>query len=180
MEAAPLRAYLVDDEPLAIERLKRLLAGFDSILVAGSATDPGQALEFLNNDCGEPIDVLFLDIQMPSITGFELLARLALQPFVIFTTAYDEYALRAFEVNSIDYLVKPIETAQLARPQKARPASSHLEIRMAAKPGSAQAAPGTNRIYPGATPRVPAPNCLTRRRANFIPRPRCSYPFHCA
>jgi two-component system LytT family response regulator len=118
MEAAPLRAYLVDDEPLAIERLKRLLAGFDSILVAGSAVDPEQALEFLNNDCSELIDVLFLDIQMPGTTGFELLARLTLQPFVIFTTAYDQYALRAFEVNSIDYLVKPIETAHLARALK--------------------------------------------------------------
>ena len=118
MEAVPLRAYLVDDEPLAIERLKRLLTGFDSILVAGSAADPEQALEYLNSDCIEPIDVLFLDIQMPGITGFELLARLALQPIVIFTTAYDEYALRAFEVNSIDYLVKPIEPAQLARSLK--------------------------------------------------------------
>ncbi|MGO9339085.1 MAG: LytR/AlgR family response regulator transcription factor [Terriglobales bacterium] len=115
MEAAPLRAYLVDDEPLAVERLKRMLAGFASIHVAGSAVDPAEALEFLNNDCTEPIDVLFLDIQMPAITGFDLLARLAVQPFVIFTTAYDEYALRAFEVNSIDYLVKPIETSQLAR-----------------------------------------------------------------
>jgi two-component system LytT family response regulator len=118
MGAAPLRAYLVDDEPLAIERLKRLLAGFDSILVVGSAVNPAEALEFLNNDRAEPIDVLFLDIQMPAITGFELLARMAVQPYVIFTTAYDEYALRAFEVNSIDYLVKPIETAQLARALK--------------------------------------------------------------
>jgi two-component system LytT family response regulator len=115
MEAAPLRAYLVDDEPLAIERLQRLLAGFDSIVVAGSAVDPAVALEFLNDDSNASIDVLFLDIQMPAITGFELLARLAVQPFVIFTTAYDEYALRAFEVNSIDYLVKPIETTQLER-----------------------------------------------------------------
>jgi two-component system LytT family response regulator len=118
MEAAPLRAYLVDDEPLAIERLKRLLAGFASIHVTGSAVDPAVALDYLNDDSTEPIDVLFLDIQMPVITGFDLLARLAVQPFVIFTTAYDEYALRAFEVNSIDYLVKPIETTQLARALK--------------------------------------------------------------
>jgi len=114
MESAPLRAYLVDDEPLAIERLARMLSAFDSISIAGSSTDPAQALEFLN-ETGESIDVLFLDIQMPGLTGFDLLARLAHQPFVIFTTAYDEYALRAFEVNSIDYLVKPIEPAQLAR-----------------------------------------------------------------
>jgi two-component system LytT family response regulator len=115
METPPLRAYLVDDEPLAIERLTRLLANFDGLSIAGSATDPAQALEQLNREASPPIDVLFLDIQMPAINGFDLLSRLNHQPFVIFTTAYDEYALRAFEVNSIDYLVKPIETAQLAR-----------------------------------------------------------------
>ncbi|MGP8176106.1 MAG: LytR/AlgR family response regulator transcription factor [Terracidiphilus sp.] len=118
METAPLRAYLVDDEPLAIERLARLLAGFDSLRIAGSATDPAQALVYLNSESGKSIDVLFLDIQMPGLNGFELLSQLAEQPFVIFTTAYDEYALKAFEVNSIDYLVKPIETAQLARALK--------------------------------------------------------------
>src|SRR5271166_2480845 len=115
METAPLRAYLVDDESLAIERLTRLLAAFDSLRIAGSATDPAQALEYLNGESAEPIDVLFLDIQMPVLNGFDLLTRLTRQPFVIFTTAYDEYALKAFEVNSIDYLVKPIETAQLTR-----------------------------------------------------------------
>jgi len=118
MEAAPLRAYLVDDEPLAIERLTRLLASFDNLEIVATATDPAQALADLNNSSAVPIDVLFLDIQMPGITGFDLLARLTAQPFVIFTTAYDEYALRAFEVNSIDYLVKPIESAQLARALK--------------------------------------------------------------
>jgi two-component system LytT family response regulator len=118
METAPFRAYLVDDELLAIERLARLLASFDSIHIVGSATDPAQALDYLNSESGKSIDVLLLDIQMPGLNGFELLSRLAEQPFVIFTTAYDEYALRAFEVNSIDYLVKPIETAQLARALK--------------------------------------------------------------
>jgi len=118
MEPAPIFAYLVDDESLAIERLNRLLAGFDSVRIAGSTTDPAQALAFLNHDSVEHIDVLFLDIQMPGITGFDLLTRLKEQPFVIFTTAYDEFALRAFEVNSIDYLVKPIETDQLARALK--------------------------------------------------------------
>ena len=96
METAPLRAYLVDDEPLAIERLTRLLANFDGIHIAGSATDPAQAIDDLNRRGSEPIDVLFLDIQMPAINGFDLLSRLSAQPFVIFTTAYDEYALRAF------------------------------------------------------------------------------------
>ena len=118
METALLRAYLVDDEPLAIERLRRLLAGFDSLEIVASSTDPAEALEYLNGSRSQPIDVLFLDIQMPGLSGFDLLARLAVQPFVIFTTAFDEYALRAFEVNSIDYLVKPIEPAQLARSLK--------------------------------------------------------------
>ena len=118
METPTLRAYLVDDEPLAIERLTRLLSNFDGLSIAGSATDPAQALEYLNSQSSQRIDVLFLDIQMPAMNGFELLSRLDHQPFVIFTTAYDEYALRAFEVNSIDYLVKPIETAQLARALK--------------------------------------------------------------
>jgi two-component system LytT family response regulator len=112
METVSLRAYLVDDEPLAIERLTRLLAGFDGLTIAGSSTDPAEALARLKT---EAVDVLFLDIQMPGMNGFELLSRLAEQPFVIFTTAFDEYALRAFEVNSIDYLVKPIEREQLDR-----------------------------------------------------------------
>jgi len=129
MEAAALRAYLVDDEPLAIERLTRLLAPYSAIYIVGSATDPAQAVDFLNS-CEEPVDVLFLDIQMPGINGFELLSRLAAQPFVIFTTAFDEYALRAFEVNSIDYLLKPIEKEQLDR------ALAKLgRIRPIAKPG---------------------------------------------
>jgi two-component system LytT family response regulator len=92
-----------------------LLADLDQVAIAGSATDPAKALEFLSGEEGKSIDVLFLDIQMPGITGFELLSRMPQQPFVIFTTAYDEYALRAFEVNSIDYLLKPIEPEQLER-----------------------------------------------------------------
>lgn len=115
MESPPLLAYLVDDEPLAIERLQRLLAAFSQIQIAGSTTDPARAAEFLNRPDGALIDVLFLDIQMPVMNGFELLARLARQPFVIFTTAYDQHALRAFETNAIDYLLKPIETEGLER-----------------------------------------------------------------
>jgi two-component system, LytTR family, response regulator len=115
METAPLRAYLVDDEPLAIERLERLLAGFSQVRVVGRAIDPAAALEALGR---EPVDVLFLDIQMPEMSGFELVAQLAEQPFVIFTTAYDEYALRAFEVNSIDYLLKPVDAGHLGRALK--------------------------------------------------------------
>jgi two-component system LytT family response regulator len=115
MEEAPLRAYLVDDEPLAIERLSRLLAKHEGISITGSTIDASTALAELQGAAGKSIDVLFLDIQMPGMNGFELLSRLEEQPFVIFTTAYDQYALRAFEVNSIDYLLKPVEAEQLER-----------------------------------------------------------------
>ncbi len=91
-----------------------MLAAFPSIHVAGAATDPAQAVDFLNNPSAD-IDVLFLDIQMPGMNGFELLSRLARQPFVIFITAYDQHALRAFESNTIDYLLKPIEPERLDR-----------------------------------------------------------------
>jgi two-component system, LytTR family, response regulator len=117
-EATPLRAYLVDDEPLAIERLQRLLAAFPDIDIAGTATDPEVAVAALSDANSDPIDVLFLDIQMPGMNGFELLAHLTAQPFVIFTTAYDQHALRAFETNAIDYLLKPIESEQLERALK--------------------------------------------------------------
>ena len=112
---AALRAFLIDDEPLALERLRRLLAAFPDIEIIGFATDPSAAVTTLNSSHEQPIDLLFLDIQMPGMNGFELLARLSAQPFVIFTTAYDQHALRAFETNAIDYLLKPIEPEQLER-----------------------------------------------------------------
>jgi two-component system, LytTR family, response regulator len=107
-----LRAYLVDDEILAIRRLTRLLDARGGVEVVGSTTDPNAALEFLTT---QTVDLLFLDILMPGMNGFELLEKLPAQPLVIFTTAYDKHALRAFEVNSIDYLLKPIEPRQLER-----------------------------------------------------------------
>ena len=107
-----LRAYLVDDEQPALKRLTRLLLETGRVEILGSTINPEAAVRFLS--VHEP-DILFLDIQMPGINGFELLSKLDRQPFVIFTTAYDEYALRAFEVNSIDYLLKPIEPEQLDR-----------------------------------------------------------------
>jgi two-component system LytT family response regulator len=107
-----MRAYLVDDERLAIERLKRLLDATGRVTIAGSSTDPETALEALRRT---PVDVLFLDIQMPGLTGFEMLARLDSDVAVVFTTAYDRYAIEAFGVNSVDYLLKPIEADRLDR-----------------------------------------------------------------
>jgi two-component system LytT family response regulator len=107
-----LRAYLVDDEPLALERLRRLLAGTGRVEVTGSTTEPEKAVADLT---AHPPDLCFLDIQMPRLSGFEVLARLPVQPIVIFTTAYDQYALKAFGVNSVDYLLKPVEPESLER-----------------------------------------------------------------
>jgi two-component system LytT family response regulator len=107
-----LRAYVVDDEPLAARRLVRLLATTGRLEVVGSATDPEEALAYLHE---RPVEVLFLDVQMPGLTGFELLKRLERDLFVVFTTAYDRYALEAFSVNSVDYLLKPIEPEKLNR-----------------------------------------------------------------
>lgn len=107
-----LRAYIVDDEQLAVQRLTRLLDATGRVDVVGSATDPEEALAVLAR---QPVDVLFLDIQMPELTGFELIEQLERDIPVVFTTAYDRYALNAFEVNSIDYLLKPIDPDRLAR-----------------------------------------------------------------
>jgi two-component system, LytTR family, response regulator len=107
-----LRAYLVDDEPLAVERLRRLLEQTGRVEVTGNTTEPEEAVAALTAD---PPDVCFLDIQMPRLNGFEVLARLPNQPMVIFTTAFDQYALKAFGVNSVDYLLKPIEPESLER-----------------------------------------------------------------
>lgn len=107
-----MKAVLVDDERLAISRLKRLLERQSGIEVADSFTNPLRALAALTAD---PPDVLFLDIEMPGMSGFELLEKLEEQPLVVFTTAYDKYALKAFEVNSVDYLVKPVEEHRLHR-----------------------------------------------------------------
>jgi two-component system LytT family response regulator len=112
MTAPLLRAFVVDDEPPAVDRLVRLLAQTGRVETAGTATDPVDALNALAD---LHVDLLFLDIQMPGLSGFELLERLPHAVPVIFTTAYDQYALQAFAANSIDYLLKPVELDRLER-----------------------------------------------------------------
>src|SRR5580765_8224312 len=107
-----IRAFVVDDEQLAVQRLTRLLTETGRVVVAGSATDPREALGALG---GMDVDVAFLDIQMPEMTGLELVERLNRDIPVVFTTAYDRYALEAFAVNSIDYLLKPVESSRLEK-----------------------------------------------------------------
>jgi two-component system LytT family response regulator len=110
--AIRMRAFLVDDEALALNRLSRMLGATGRVEIVGSGTDPVEAVAAV---LSVKPDVLFLDIEMPGMTGFEMLAKLDPQPVIVFTTAYDRYALQAFGVNSIDYLLKPIEQAQLDR-----------------------------------------------------------------
>jgi two-component system response regulator LytT len=108
---SPIRVVIVDDEELARTRIRGLLADFDDLECVGEAENGLEAVERIR-ELGP--DLVFLDIQMPGMDGFEVLASLDDVPLVIFATAYDEYALKAFEVNSIDYLLKPIEKERLA------------------------------------------------------------------
>ena len=103
------RCVLVDDEKPARERLKRLLAGHADFEVVGEAGDPDSAIETI--DALAP-DVCFLDVRMPGGDGFDVVRALKNPPHVVFTTAYDEYAVKAFDVNSIDYLLKPFSKAR--------------------------------------------------------------------
>jgi len=105
-----MRALIVDDERLARTELQRLLSKIPEIQVVGEAVNADDALEKIAELNPE---ILFLDIQMPGKTGFDLLEELDSVPYVIFTTAYDEYALKAFEYNALDYLLKPIEQSRL-------------------------------------------------------------------
>src|SRR6266850_3715982 len=106
-----MKALLVDDEALARREMRRLLAGFAWIEVVGEAGNIDEAAVKIEQRAP---DLLFLDIQMPGGSGFDLLSRLERLPHVIFTTAYDQHAVRAFEVNALDYLLKPIEPERLA------------------------------------------------------------------
>lgn len=108
----PFRALLVDDERLARTRLRSLLAEFDQIEIVAEADGVAPALKAL--DAAAP-DVVFLDIQMPGQSGFEFLEKARGKFQTIFVTAYDQFALRAFEVNGLDYLLKPVEAKRLTR-----------------------------------------------------------------
>lgn len=106
-----MRALIVDDEPLARRELRRLLSAFSQVDVVAEASDVDEARERIESLTP---DIVFLDVQMPGGTGFDLLAQLDRMPRVIFTTAYDQYAVKAFDVSALDYLLKPIEPDRLA------------------------------------------------------------------
>ena len=104
-------ALLVDDEPLASARMRKLLAAHPEIEVVGVATSVAEALAFLET---RPPDVVFLDVEMPGGTGFELLASVPDSSQVVFVTAREKYAVQAFRVGALDYLVKPVDPESLA------------------------------------------------------------------
>lgn len=129
-----IKAIIIDDERLARTELRKLLQEFPDIEVVDEAANAQEGLARIESH--NP-DLIFLDIQMPGKTGFDLLSELDRAPQVIFTTAYDEYALKAFEVNALDYLLKPIEPKRLA---------DALNKLNASENGGTLAANGTNGV----------------------------------
>ena len=106
-----LKVILIDDERLARSELRRMLQEFSDVEVIGEAANANEGIEKIESL--NP-DLIFLDIQMPGKTGFDMLTELEKAPHVIFVTAYDEYAIKAFDVNALDYLMKPVEPKRLA------------------------------------------------------------------
>ncbi|MBO6794797.1 MAG: response regulator transcription factor [Balneolaceae bacterium] len=100
-----MKCFIIDDEPLAIEVIESHISKIDHLEIAGTFQNAIKAFQALRET---PVDVLFLDIQMPRLTGIEFLRTLKNPPKVIFTTAYREYALEGFELDVVDYLLKPI------------------------------------------------------------------------
>jgi len=188
-----IRAVIVEDEKPARDRLRRLLSEHADIALEGEATDAAAAIALI--DRVRP-DLCFLDVQMPEGDGFEVLRRIRHRPRIIFTTAYDRYAVPAFEVNSLDYLLKPfsrerfaaaLDRARAALGAGAAPAPSEIlrlleEIRAgiapppgppggvpvtsAAGPGGPDAGPAASHADPGAA--GGAPLRIPVRRANKI------------
>lgn len=103
---------IVDDEPIAIRVVRNHLQNFPNIEIAGECSNAIEALDFLMQ---KPVDLMFLDIQMPQITGLELIRNLQHPPLVIFTTAYRDFAVEAFDLDVVDYLLKPFSLARFAK-----------------------------------------------------------------
>jgi DNA-binding LytR/AlgR family response regulator len=110
-QRAPLRTVVVDDEQLARERLRSFLRALDGVEIVGEAADGPEAVKLIEE---KRPDLVFLDIQMPGMDGFGVLRAVSHTPQVVFATAYDTYAIQAFEVQAADYLLKPISRDRLA------------------------------------------------------------------
>jgi two-component system, LytTR family, response regulator len=129
-----IRCMIIDDERLARQEMRKLLDSYLQIEIVDEAQNADEAIEKIHKS--KP-DLIFLDIQMPGKNGFELLSELEYTPAVIFVTAYDEYALNAFEINALDYVLKPVDETRLQKAisklqdkiiEKHKTASPELEI----------------------------------------------------
>ena len=127
------RCLIIDDEPIALDILRSFLAKLEDFEVAGAFQDPLEAFQFLKK---QPVDLLFLDIQMPELSGLELLRALQRPPAVILTTAHREFALEGFELDVVDYLLKPIAFDRFLRA-----IDKFLDRRGAAPPETGEAPP---------------------------------------
>lgn len=121
-----LQAIVVDDEPLALEVIKGLTEKVTFVELSGYFTNSFEALEFLQTN---KVDLIFLDIKMPDISGIEFLKSISNAPMVIFTTAYSEHAVESFELNAIDYLLKPFSLVRFLK--ACNKAYEHYELRRA-------------------------------------------------
>ena len=137
-----MRALLIDDERLARNELRRLLAAFSDIKIVGEAAQTKEARQLM---LSLKPDLLFLDVQMPGETGIDFLESLKPPaPNVIFTTAYDEFAVKAFELNALDYLLKPVDPARLAAAIDRLPCLKHSGAEKAPPAGSLNA---TDKVF---------------------------------
>ena len=137
-----MKCIAIDDEPKALEVIERYSQKSDLVDLKATFREPVKAIEFLNR---ERIDLIFLDINMPDITGMQLIQTLATRPMVIFTTAYSNYAVESYNLNAIDYLLKPITFERfLAAVNKA---SNQLSLQN--KPSAKEEEPGTVFIKSG-------------------------------
>jgi len=125
-----MKAIIIDDERLARAELKKLLQEFPEVEIIDEAANAEEGIAKIESL--RP-DLIFLDIQMPGKTGFDMLSQLERTPQVIFTTAYDEFALKAFEVNALDYLLKPVEPKRLADAIQKLQFSDSKEVRTEAE-----------------------------------------------
>ncbi|MEP1034546.1 LytTR family DNA-binding domain-containing protein [Ekhidna sp.] len=135
-----IKCLIVDDEPLAIEILQSYVERVDSLELVGTCGNAVQAFDVLKK---EKVDLLFLDIQMPKLTGIEFLKALNPTPSVIFTTAYREYAVESYELNVVDYLLKPIafDRFLMAINKVVENGNSHVEILQSASEGANESDP---------------------------------------
>ena len=114
-----MKCVIIDDEPLAVELLEDFVQKVDSLELIHTFNNAIDAISFINQN---NVDLIFLDIQMPHFSGIDFLNTIEKKPLVIFTTAFDEYAIKAFEVNAVDYLLKPIEKTRFDQAMQKLPA----------------------------------------------------------